>query len=801
MFDFLHFFRLESSKRQAFDRRQRQLFEIQRGLLAALVVILVVALIFGLPNTARTMLFALVALVVSMWLSWRGRVQSATIILLITFILLITWLLWKGNGIHDIAVIAYPVILIVASLVCERRAYLIIAGLTILSAVFIIWMELSGLNPTAGSGLTDPSDLIIVSVILALVAWPMRIMADHQRLNLERSQQLAEQQTALLEQTSRRAELLATLNRVSLTLTADLGLDEVLQTLYRTICEVVPTDSFYVALYDQASGLISFPVFYTPRGLIQAGYSDIHKNPGLSGEVILQGRTLYLPDIDEPDVSRSHMIIPADPSPTRAYLGIPLIVKEQVIGLMSVQSEQPNAYNVDQISLLETIASQAAIAVERARLYSELQDELAERARAEMALRQRDTILEIAASAAQAFLLASDWRSRIQMILERLGQETHSSHAFLFENHPGPDGQVLTSMRFEWTAPHIKPDLDNPVYQNVPLIDDEAERWLDAMQSGKPATGTIASATEQEARHLRSQGILSYLNVPILVGTTFWGYIGFDDVEQERVWVEAEVDALKLVASILSGAIQRQRTEQALRQLNNELEHRVQERTAELESFAYSVAHDLRAPLRGIDGYSKLLLEDYAHQLDEDGHFYIHSVRSSAQWMGQLIEDLLRLSRVTRVEMHLSSVDVSQMAEDILKGLVRQFPDRQVESSVQPEISAWCDAGLLRLALENLLWNAWKFTGHNPNARIEVGSLIQDDQTVIYVRDNGVGFDMKYASKLFGAFQRLHSPGEFEGTGIGLATVRRIIQRHNGEVWADGVVNRGATFYFTFPEP
>jgi len=262
----------------------------------------------------------------------------------------------------------------------------------------------------------------------------------------------------------------------------------------------------------------------------------------------------------------------------------------------------------------------------------------------------------------------------MQGILERLGQETRSSHAYLFENHPGSNGQLLTSMRFEWTAPLAESDLKDPAYQNVPLIDDEAERWLDAMQSGKPAYGTLATAIPDEAAHMRKQGIQSYLNVPILVGTTFWGYIGFDDVNHERVWVEAEVDALKLVASILSGATQRQRTEQALRQLNAELEQRVQERTAELESFAYSVAHDLKAPLRGIDGYSKLFLDEYADKLDGESRFYIDNVRTSAQWMGQLIEDLLRLSRVTRVEMHQSQVDVSQMAVDVLKGLSHQYP-------------------------------------------------------------------------------------------------------------------------------
>lgn len=801
MLDLLNFLHPGSLINQTSDQRQRQLFEIQRGLMIALIVVLVVALIFDMSHTTVAMVFALVALVGSIWLSLRSKVQAATLVLLISFVLLITWLLWNGNGIHDIAVIAYPVVLIIGSLVLDRRSYPLIAATTILSSMVLILAELSGYHQTPASSLTDISDLIIVPVILALVAWPMRLITDHLVLNLERSRQLGIQQALLLEQTTRRAELLSTLNRVGLTLTEDLTLDEVLQALYRTICDVVPTDSFYVALYDPASGLISFPVFYTPRGLIEAGYSNIHTEPGLSGEVIQQGRTLYLPDISEPVVAQAHMIIHADPSPTRTYLGIPLIVKEQVIGLMSVQSEQANAYNADQISLLETIASQAAIAVERARLYSELQEELADRTRAETALRQRDAILEIAANAAQAFLMAPDWRLRIQTILERLGQETSSSHAYLFENHPGPDGQLLTSMRYEWSAPDAIPDLENPLYQNVPLIDEDADRWLDAMQSGKPAYGTLASASPEEAEHLRKQGIRSYLNMPVLVGTTFWGYIGFDDVHNERLWVEAEVDALKLVASTLSGAIQRQRTEQALRQLNAELEQRVQERTAELESFAYSVAHDLRAPLRGIDGYSKLLLDDYAPKLDADGQFYIHSVRSSAQWMGQLIEDLLRLSRVTRVEMHLSSVDISQMAQEILQNLARQHPDRHVDVSVQRDLNAWCDAGLLRLALENLLFNAWKFTGRNPEARIEVGSLIQDDRTVFFVRDNGVGFDMKYAGKLFGAFQRLHSPGEFEGTGVGLATVRRIIQRHNGEAWAEGALNRGATFYFTVSEP
>jgi len=377
------------TKDDAINRRQRILSNIQWGLLLAVIFFLMIAVVTGMPVTALVMGMGLVVLMATVWLARRGYLQPASLILLLMFLFVINCLLWVGHGIHDIAVIAYPVVLIIASLILDRRCYLLVAGLTVVSSMFIILVELTGFHFTKASNLTEISDLIIVPVILALVAWPMRLIADHLMQSLERSGQLAKQQAALLEQTQRRAELLSTLNRVSWTLTTDMTLDEVLKALYRTICEVVPTDSFYVALYDEASGVISFPVFYTPRGLIQAGTSHIDESPGLSGEVIQRRRTLYLPDIDEPQVTQGHMIIHTDPSPTRTYVGIPLIVKEQVIGLMSVQSEQPNAYNADQISLLETIASQAAIAVEKARLYTELHEELVERARAENALRQR----------------------------------------------------------------------------------------------------------------------------------------------------------------------------------------------------------------------------------------------------------------------------------------------------------------------------------------------------------------------------------------------------------------------------
>ncbi len=257
---------------------------------------------------------------------------------------------------------------------------------------------------------------------------------------------------------------------------------------------------------------------------------------------------------------------------------------------------------------------------------------------------------------------------------------------------------------------------------------------------------------------------------------------------------------------------ERKRAEAAIRDLNRELEQRVQERTAdlaavnrELEAFAYSVSHDLRAPLRAMDGFSQVLLEDHAPQLDPAARDHLERIRRGAQRMGKLIDDILALSRATRVEMSRTTVDLSTTAEQVLADCASSEPERRVTWEIQPGLVARGDPQLLRLVLENLLNNAWKFTRRQPAARIEFGRLSpqQTGQSggldVYYVRDNGVGFDMMFADKLFGAFQRLHRSDEFPGTGIGLATVQRIIHRHHGRVWAEAEVDRGATIYFTLP--
>ena len=267
-----------------------------------------------------------------------------------------------------------------------------------------------------------------------------------------------------------------------------------------------------------------------------------------------------------------------------------------------------------------------------------------------------------------------------------------------------------------------------------------------------------------------------------------------------QVWVSLSVSLVRdadgkplYFVDQIQDITERKLAERELARRAEELAHA----NAELEQFSYSVSHDLRAPLRSIDGFSQILLEDYADRLDEEGRAYLGRGRAASQHMGHLMDDLLDLSRGSRGPLRTGRVDLSTLARDIVEELRRSQPDREAEFVVAEDLEADGDARPLAVALENLLGNAWKFTSRKPAAKIEFGSFSEDGDRVYFVRDDGAGFDAAYADRLFKAFQRLHKDEDFEGTGIGLATVQRVIQRHGGRLWAEGEVDEGATFYFT----
>ncbi len=375
---------------------------------------------------------------------------------------------------------------------------------------------------------------------------------------------------------------------------------------------------------------------------------------------------------------------------------------------------------------------------------------------------------------AEKMLLESEERYRATFDLTALGIA-----------HLGLDGRWLrVNQTLCDIVGYTREELLNKTFQEITHPDD-----LDTdLEYVRQVLAGEIQTYSMEKRYYRKDGALIWINLTVAL-------------------VRESSGEPEYFISVVEDITGRKRIEEEIGRLNDSLEIRVKERTVqleaankELEAFAYSVSHDLRAPLRGIDGWSLALIEDYQGQLDEQGRQYLERVRSEAHRMGQLIDDLLQLSRVTRADMQTSPVDLSTLAQTVMARLQSSQPDRQVEVAIQPDLTAQGDATLLGIVLTNLFDNAWKFTGKCPQARIEFGQVQLDGQQTFYVRDNGVGFDMSYAQKLFGAFQRLHKASEFPGTGIGLATVQRIIHRHGGRVWVKAEIDGGATFFFTLEE-
>jgi light-regulated signal transduction histidine kinase (bacteriophytochrome) len=280
----------------------------------------------------------------------------------------------------------------------------------------------------------------------------------------------------------------------------------------------------------------------------------------------------------------------------------------------------------------------------------------------------------------------------------------------------------------------------------------------------------------------------SWMGVALTTGDKVVGVMAIQSYEYENLYDDHAMSLFSTISSQVAIAIRNTRLYEEKSRANHEL-----------ESFSYSVSHDLRAPIRAINGFTHILLDEYNDKLDPDALKHLRRVSDAGRRMGELIDDILRLSRVTRSEIHRVPVDLSMLAQSVMGELQNAYKDRSVQVEIATGLKVNADLNLMRILLENLLGNAWKFTQKHASARIEFGVTQRDNLVTYFVRDDGAGFDMAYVNKLFGAFQRLHDASDFDGTGIGLATVQRIVNRHGGKVWAEGAVEQGATFYFTLP--
>lgn len=423
--------------------------------------------------------------------------------------------------------------------------------------------------------------------------------------------------------------------------------------------------------------------------------------------------------------------------------------------------------------------------------------------RTEAELRHQLAIENIIANISTRFInLGTDEiDSSINQALQTVGEFAEVDRSYVFTI--SDDGTIMHNSH-EWCATGIESQMDSlqgMVIDEFPCL---ARKLKNYEIVHYPSIGKFAPENHAELECLQKQGIQSLILVPMVCRGALFGFVGFDSVRQEKLWQENDITLLKMLAEIFANTLDRKRVEEEVGCLNTELEQRVAERTMqletanrELESFSYSVSHDLRAPLRHINGFSQALLVDYAEKLDGQGQDYLNRVCAASNRMGQLIDDLLELSRVSRSQMRCEPVNLSELVKKIAEMLQETSPERTVTFLLAPDVVVNGDNRLLRLVMQNFIDNAWKYTSKKNAATIEFGVTEVDGERAYFVRDDGVGFDMAYADKLFGAFQRLHGSGDFEGTGIGLATAQRIIHRHGGRVWGEGDVGRGAMFYFT----
>jgi PAS domain S-box-containing protein len=438
--------------------------------------------------------------------------------------------------------------------------------------------------------------------------------------------------------------------------------------------------------------------------------------------------------------------------------------------------------------------------------------DISDRKRTEQIILEQNRMLHAVSEAQADFIADADPHPTFDRLLTHLLEITDSEYGFI--------GEVF---RDENDAPYLRP------YAITDISWDEPSRALyrnyvsggfefrnpntlfgHVMTSGNPVLSNNPGSDARSGGLPPGHAPLhAFMGLPLYRGEQMVGMMavanrpgGYDEALVEHLQPFAATCAVLIEAYRQSQ--QRQHAENLLRKLNLELEDHVSQRTAELqasikelESFSYSVSHDLRSPLRGINGFSRLLLEDYGDRLDEQGKEYLRRICSATLRMSELIDGMIDLAQLTREPIHFVEVNLSRLADSIAKELQAAEAERRVAFAIAPDVKVRGDERLLRVVLHNLLSNAWKFTARKDEAHIEFGVKQAGSSLAYYVKDNGAGFDMKYADKLFGAFQRLHGVKEFAGTGIGLATVHRIVQRHGGLVWAEGEIDKGATFYFT----
>ncbi|NOZ70822.1 MAG: GAF domain-containing protein [Chloroflexi bacterium] len=550
--------------------------------------------------------------------------------------------------------------------------------------------------------------------------------------------------------------------------------------------KLIPSSRTSIAVFDEVTG----EAIVYARGVLKDDFGGASRVPIKSAfidvEGLRAGRVVRLDDLAARGEYEG-MTARLQQVGVRSTFSIPIRFQSVLLGSLNLAFDHPHGFSDEDIEVGQEVADSIAIALEQARLHE---------------------ALESHASALENGLQELQQIHHLSLRLGNMQDASHVADTTLNVIHDALQSDVALFYLREGEQLNLLANRSN----GIPFAVSKAKRHHEgrclcglAAQSGKPVFSLdILQDQRCTLQECMDAGIRSFAGLPLLAGKQVIGVIGLGSVSRRDF--AASRSFLETLANEAAVGLQNALLLADLRRHEAELEQRVAARTAELvqanrelESFSYSVSHDLRAPLRAIDGFSRILADEYVDQLDDEANRLIDVVLSNTQHMGQLIDDLLAFSRVGRKAITPSQIDLADLARMIFDDLTDEAQRAKIRFSVQELPPAWGDASLIRQVFINLLTNAIKFSSVKETPTIQVGYAIEDGEIVTFVKDNGVGFEMQYAHKLFEIFQRLHSQEEFEGTGVGLSIVQRIITRHGGRVWAEAELGQGATFYFTLP--
>lgn len=825
----------------------------------SLIVLLFIYLKNNYPIEAAITALSLIPILAAFELNRRGKVQATGNVIVVVLIIMVTALATVGQGIHDIGIIAYPSILLIASLILKKRSIILLTILTVACTGWLIFGQLYGAYTPIPR--YDPTwqDFLIVGGVLAITAFFIQSLSNtlHKSLIL-RSQDL--QKRLDIETSTREAEA-----------------------LYRTLVEQTT-----VVTYRDAADLDGTPLYVSPTIENLLGYTPAE----------WMSRSDFWHELVHPND------LPTVLQDVENYIR----TGKKSVSEYRLQTKDKRCVWVRDESVVITDENGNQKYIHGVFL------DITEQKEAELALKQREAILGAVAQTAQLLLKSRNWRTQINDILRLLGEAAGASHVYLFENHRGDDGTMLSSQKYEWVAAGMHSELDNPAYQNTLLVPISGiEDWFNSLSAGKYFYGSAIQYPDYWEKNFEQKGLKTLLDVPMIVNGEWWGIIGFDDFVNDLPWTQAETNALWAAAGNICTAIERQLKDEELRiseskfhlsfhhtfvpmvisrmtdsvildvnpafckatgysqeevigktgtDLNiwsntkeralllelldkngvvdeyktgfrtksgdirtgllsvikiqfaaescllytvfdisdiDQLLNELKAKNDELQAFTYTVSHDLKAPLVTISGFLGYLEQDTKSgnltRVNKD----IQRIHDAVTKMQRLLNELLELSRIGRLTNTPEVVPFKEIVDEALSLVEGELQQNQVEVKVEAELpSIIGDRARLVQVVQNLVENAAKFKDSQLKPLIEIGVQEKEGERLFYVRDNGLGIEPVYHERIFGLFNKLDASSE--GTGIGLALVRRIIEYHGGRIWVESEgLGKGAVFFFTLP--